>query len=242
MPSRALSVAGAGAVVMAGAQIAIPLTSKRAGLSSVVVLGLAVCAVGATAAAWGWARAGLAAVLVGPAALLAEIAGTRTGWPFGPYRYAGIRRPTIGGVPAIVPLAWLGMGLAAWELAGWLTAGRLPRIAVGAAALTAWDLFLDPQMTRERYWVWTDGGPYRHIPLSNYAGWLGCAAVVMALLAVAVPGSRRSAPLVGLYAWMAVMETLGFAVFFGDLVVAVVGGVVMVPLAATAGRRVLASA
>lgn len=236
-PRAALSLAWGGALAMAAAQIAIPLTARRAGLSSIVVVGLAACATGAAALTWGWFRAGLAAAVVTPAALLTEVVGTRTGWPFGPYHYTGALRPTVAGVPLIVPLAWLGMGLAAWAVAGWIATGPLTRGAAGAVALSGWDLFLDPQMTRERYWVWTGGGAYRHVPLSNYAGWLVCSAAVMALLSVALPGPRRSEPLLGLYSWMAAMETLGFAVFFGDLLVAVVGGVVTLPLAATAWRR-----
>jgi hypothetical protein len=39
---------------------------------------------------------------------------------------------------------------------------------------------------------------------------------------------------VGLYTWMAWMETVGFVAFFGDPLVGLVGGVVMIPLAAAA--------
>jgi hypothetical protein len=40
-----------------------------------------------------------------------------------------------------------------------------------------------------------------------------------------------------MYAFVAVMETIAFAFFFDDLVVALVGGVAMVPLALVALRR-----
>jgi len=201
------------------------------------VVSLAVAAVAATAAAWGPARAAVATGLVVPSALLAEMVGTRTGWPFGSYRYTGILQPTIGGVPAVVPLAWLAMGLAAWEVAGRLAGSGPRRLLVGAVALTAWDLFLDPQMTRERYWVWDGGGFYRHIPLSNFAGWLVCSVVVMALLARVLPGTARSLALLGLFTWMAVMETVGFVVFFGDPLVGLVGGAATLPLVVVAWRR-----
>lgn len=234
---RALAVAGSAAVVMAVAQITIPLTARRTGLSTIVVVALAGCALGAAAAAWGGLRTALAAALVGPTALAVEVVGTRTGWPFGSYHYHGTLQPTVFGVPAIVPLAWLGMGLAAWEVAGRLARSGVARIVTGAAALTAWDLFLDPQMTREGYWVWSGGGAYRDVPVSNYAGWFACAVVVMTLLALVLPGERRSLPLLGLYTWMAVMETLGFCVFFGDALVGLVGGAAMLPLVVVAWRR-----
>ena len=44
------------------------------------------------------------------------------------------------------------------------------RCSLGAAALTAWDLFLDPQMVGEGYWCGRRG-LYRGIPLTNFAGW-----------------------------------------------------------------------
>jgi len=43
--------------------------------------------------------------------------------------------------------------------------------------------------------------------------------------------------LVGTYGFMAVMETIGFAWFFRDRVVAAVGGAAMLPLAFVAGVR-----
>ena len=43
----------------------------------------------------------------------------------------------------------------------------------------------------------------------------------------------------GEYTTMAVMETLGFAAFFRDRLVATVGGAAMVPIAATAVVRLL---
>ena len=46
-----------------------------------------------------------------------------------------------------------------------------------------------------------------------------------------------SLPLLGLYTWWAVMETIGFLVFFGDPLVGVVGGVAMGVPTALAWRR-----
>ena len=60
----------------------------------------------------------------------------------------------------------------------------------------------------------------------------------MALLEATLPPSPHAsgadATLVGEYAYMGVMETLGFARFFRDPLVAVVGGAGMLPIAAAA--------
>jgi putative membrane protein len=113
---------------------------------------------------------------------------------------------------------------------------RWQRVLVGAVALTAWDVMLDPQMVGEGYWVWEGGGPWRDVPLSNYAGWLVSSAGVMVLLELLLPSPGRSRLLLGLYTWWAVMQTLGFLVFFGDPLVGVVGGSVMLPLTWLAWR------
>ena len=224
--------------VMAVAQVA----SSRAGhlelFVSLIVAALAVASVSFTAVGWGWPRAAAAAAAAFALGLAAEWAGTRTGIPFGAYRYTGLLRPAAGTVPLVVPLAWAAMGLPGYAVGATLARGRGSRIAVGAVALTAWDLFLDPQMIRNGFWRWGHPGPYQGVPLSNFAGWLLVSAVLMAVF----DGLLRAAPrrpaafqpttylaaqdrnpgqitpshpgLLATYTVMGVMETVGFAVIF----------------------------
>ncbi len=144
--------------------IATPLLPKggpaRRALSSVVVVGLAATTKANTARRWGLRRTGAAAVAIAAATAAVERIGTRTGLPFGRYEYSGALRPQVGGVPAIVPLAWFAMAVPAREAAhaalGDAIVADDTRVLVGAAALTAWDLFLDPQMVGEGYWRWVE--------------------------------------------------------------------------------------
>ncbi len=164
--------------------------------------------------------------------------GTQTGKLFGEYHYSSILKPQIAGVPAIVPLAWFAMAVPARETA--VAINRRWRIPLGAVLLTAWDLFLDPQMVGEGYWTWARNGRYRGIPLSNYMGWLVTSLGVMAMLEATLPPDEKAdAALVGEYSWMAVMQMLGFAAFFDDPLVAAVGGSAMLPPAILALRKVL---
>jgi uncharacterized membrane protein len=164
--------------------------------------------------------------------------GAQTGKLFGKYHYSPILKPKIAGVPAIVPLAWFAMAVPARETA--VAVNRRWRVPLGAALLTAWDLFLDPQMVGEGYWTWARNGRYRGIPLSNYMGWFVTSLGVMAMLEATLPaGDTADTALVGEYSWMAVMQTLGFAAFFNDPLVAVVGGSAMLPPAIVALRKVL---
>ena len=225
------------------AQVVTPLfeQGQRQVPTTLVVVLLAGAALCAAAAAVGWKRA-LAAVAAATAVGVAvEAVGTRTGLPFGEYRYTDALKPQVLGVPVVVALAWAGMGLPAWAVACRLVRPVAARVAVGAVALTGWDLFLDPQMVAEGYWVWPGGGAYRGIPLSNFAGWLAVSAVLMAVFAVTAPGAGSTIAAAA-YLLMAVMEVLGFLLFFGDAVVALAGGVVCVPLgvaAVLAGREAL---
>ena len=230
--------------VAATGMIATPLARRggtwRQRWASLVVGGLAATTQALAARRWGTSRAAAAASVVVGCALAVERAGTATGVPFGRYRYTGLLRPTVVGLPAVVPLAWWALGLPAREVAhaalGRRTTPAL-RTAVGAVALTAWDLFLDPQMTAERYWRWERPGSYRGIPLSNYAGWLMTSAGMMVVLERLLPPSRPDRFLVGEYAAMGVMETVGFALFFRDRTVALVGAAGMLPLALIALAR-----
>lgn len=233
-PTTAL--AAVAAVVMGLTQIAIPLADERAGLTTVVVAAFATTTTALVARTWGWRRALPAAALIVVGTTLLERVGTETGWPFGAYAYTDALAPRIAGVPLSVTLAWFAMAVPAREVAARLVPSGWRRVALAAVALTAWDVMLDPQMVAEGYWVWEADGPWRGVPLSNYAGWLASSAVVMAVLDRALPGPGRSTPLLALYTWWAVMQTLGFLAFFGDPLVGVVGGLAMLPITVLAWR------
>jgi putative membrane protein len=97
-----------------------------------------------------------AAALVATATLggfAVEAVGVATGFPFGTYNYSGELGPKLLGVPLIIPLAWTWMAWPAWLAALRLARSRPARIALAAAGLAAWDLFLDPQMVAEGYWT-----------------------------------------------------------------------------------------
>jgi putative membrane protein len=243
-------IAGVASGVTAAAMVATPLLPKggaaRRVVSTVVVVGsFAVTTANATRR-WGAGRAGTAAAVTVTATTVVERIGTVTGLPFGRYEYTRALRPQVAGVPAIVPLAWFSMGLPAREAAHAALGERsrpATRIVLGAAALTAWDLFLDPQMVGEGYWVWARRGWYRGIPLGNFAGWFVTGLAVMAALELLLPpgadvdgSAAADGALVAEYSFMGVMETIGFARWFGDPVVAVVGGIGMLPVAAAAVR------
>jgi uncharacterized membrane protein len=206
-------------VAMAVAQVASSQAGHLEIFVTLIVAALAVASVSFTALSWGWPRAVAAAAAAFALGLAAEWAGTRTGFPFGTYRYTGLLRPAAASVPLVVPLAWAAMGLPSYAVGATVTRSRAGRIAVGAVALTAWDLFLDPQMIRNGFWRWAHPGRYQGVPLSNFAGWLLVSAVLMAafdgLLRSKSPQLTPHHPgLLTTYTVMGVMETVGFAVIF----------------------------
>jgi uncharacterized membrane protein len=239
--------AAAGVVTIAG-MIATPLLPQRGSgrrlLSSVVVGGMFATSTANAVKRWGAGRASSAAAVTAVATGVVERVGTNTGLPFGQYGYTQALRPQIAQVPVIVPLAWFGMGLPSREAAhAALGQHSTPvrRIALGSAAMTAWDLFLDPQMVGEGYWAWLKRGVYRGIPLSNFAGWFVTGLGIMALFEFVLPPKRRDPDvrLVGQYGYVSVMQTLGFAKYFRDPLVAVVGGLGMLPIAAAAAGNLI---
>lgn len=140
-----------------------------------------------------------------------EIAGLRSGFPFGHYYFTGVMGPRFFGVPYLLALAYLGMGYVSWMLAqsilgkpaGWR---MLAVPALAAAAMTAWDLSSDPVWsTIAHAWIWLDGGPYFGVPLSNFAGWYLTAFLYYLCFVFSVrgrkpcPGGNRAMPIL-LYA------------------------------------------
>jgi len=126
-------------------------------------------------------------------ALVVEIIGSKTGWPFGSYVYDDSLGLKIAGVPIIVPFAWIMMAHPV------LIAARktIPSWAFlyGGAGLMVWDLFLDPQMVAVGKWEWDVVGPHvpyqPEIPLSNTFGWLLAGMALIAILHQILPRDRR---------------------------------------------------
>jgi uncharacterized membrane protein len=182
-------------------------------------------------------RGGLALVgVAGVGGLVAEAVGLSTGLPFGRYLYTGTLGAEVLGVPLVVPLAWAMMAWPALVVARTLARRAPAVVAMGAAALTAWDVFLDPQMVAAGHWSWANPSPglplVPGIPLTNYLGWLMVSAVVMALLhGLLRRDDTPSAPAATLYLWVYFSSMLGHLVFFGLPGSAVTGGLLMGALA-----------
>ncbi|PRY17514.1 putative membrane protein [Kineococcus rhizosphaerae] len=240
-PPLLTTVAGALAGGAVLSQVAHPLLRgerlRRTTIGSVLAFSAASVV---DAARRGGTRSALTTLTVaGGLGLVAEAVGTRTGRPFGRYRYAGTLGPQVLDVPVVVPLAWTMLAHPSVRLGRHLAAG-LPRrtrgvatVATAAWTLAAWDLFLDPQMTAAGHWSFEHPRPHLPgvpgIPLSNYAGWLLTAGVICAGLHAALPPDRDEPQTVpaALLGWTWLGSALGNAVFFRRPVVAAYGGVAM---------------
>lgn len=240
-------------------QIVYPLTDEglrtRVTVISVIVFAAASLA---DAARRHGARGALVLLAVaGGGGLVAEAVGVSTGVPFGEYAYTGTLGAQVLGVPVVVPLAWVMMAWPALVVGRALGRGAVSTIALGAVALAVWDLFLDPQMVDAGHWSWAHPTPalpfVPGVPLSNYAGWVLVAALMMALLVVAMPrdtgattGRGPSGPAAALYLWTYGSSVFAHLAFFGLPGSALVGGVgmglVAVPFAVVVARGLRARA
>jgi len=226
---------GAGVV---GVQIAFPLTGGGTPTLTVLSVVLFACAsVGHALLTRGPAAAVGLVVVAGGGGLVAEAIGLATGLPFGEYRYTGSLGPEVLGVPVVVPAAWTMMAypslIVGRRLAAALGRGRGATTVLGAWALATWDVFLDPQMVEAGHWFWLEPWPslpgVPGIPVSNFAGWLLVALLMIATLDRVVPDAHDGddrLPLT-LWSWTFLSSTMASAVFFGRPSVALVGGVLM---------------
>jgi hypothetical protein len=235
-----LALAGAGVLL----QIAYPLLSdeplRAATIGSVVLLASAAATHAVVVRGWGWATAMV--VTFAGLGLLVESVGTSTGFPFGAYSYTGTLGLAVATVPVLVPLAWIMLGYPAY-LAGQALAGPRWGWAVGAWTLATYDLFLDPQMIEAGYWVWDNPDPglpgIPGIPLTNYAGWVLAATVMMLVMTGITAIEQRRGPLprpgrlphdlapAAVLVWLYASQVLANLVFFGRPAVAAWGGLLM---------------
>ena len=232
LPSTSAALAATFAVAAVLTQISYPLLSGgplRLATVGTVLLFAAASLLHATAAL-GPAAALRLLLVAGGTGLAAEAIGVATGVPFGSYRYSDSLGPALLGVPLLVPLAWTMMAYPALllgrRLGGALaTSGRRRALVVltGAGTLAGWDLFLDPQMVAAGQWTWASptstlpGVP--QVPLSNYAGWLLVAAVMILLLDLALPGPQHPARVTeavpaALLTWTWLGSAAGNLIFF----------------------------
>jgi uncharacterized membrane protein len=231
-------------------QVCYPLTGggARAALTVLaVVLGCLFSVAHALLSRGGRAAAVLVAAGAG-GGLAVEAVGVATGFPFGTYDYSGQLGPRLFGVPVVIPLAWTWMAWPAWLAALRLVRAWPARVALGAAGLAAWDLFLDPQMVAEGYWTWRHPVPalpgVPGVPAGNYLGWLGFAVLLMAALSTAAgaPGDAGAdRPVLALWLWTYASSVLAHAAFLGLPGSALWGGLgmgaVVIPLAVRLVRR-----
>ncbi len=112
-----------------------------------------------------------------------ELMGTGWGVPFGPYAYTTLLGPKLFGlVPPLIPVSWFTVSWASWVIARQRTSG-IRAILVGTALLIAWDLLLDPAMSKgNHYWFWREAGSYYGMPLLNLFGWSVTGFVIFLIL------------------------------------------------------------
>jgi putative membrane protein len=228
-----------GAVLTILAQILWPLTSGNSRVSLTIATVLIFAATSISHAwihhGWRWAASYTAITFV--FALTLEAVGTNTGFPFSAYEYTGSLGPRLFDVPLLIAAAWTMMAYPVLLVSRRLAMAISPRlhtplaIAIGAFSLTAWDLFLDPQMVSAGYWTWADattdlvGVP--GIPAINYLGWFVSSLLLMSMLAALPGGSSPEGVPATLWVWTWVGGIIANAFFFDRPSVALVGGVAM---------------
>ncbi len=127
-------------------------------------------------AAWGWKPSLRAILLVAVSTYLAELLGSKTGFPFGRYHYTDLLQPQLMGVPLLIPLAWLMMLPPAWAIAALILQKRpdaagpgesfvstLKFALLSALAITAWTC----SWTR-KWWAGGSGFGRRRVRISAF--------------------------------------------------------------------------
>jgi uncharacterized membrane protein len=125
--------------------------------------------------------------------LSSELMGTTYGVPFGAYSYTSLLGPKwFDRVPVLIPLSWFTMSWACWVIVRQRVHG-MGAVLLGASLLIAWDLLLDPAMSRvTSYWVWGEKGAYYGMPWMNLAGWAITGLMLCILLNKMAPAPRSN--------------------------------------------------
>lgn len=143
---------------------------------------------------YGWNGIAAFAVVCLLVSNIFENLGVATGFPFGPYYYTDELGPKLFYVPLLIAPAYFSVGYMSWVLATILAgdirrgAGALSTVGtplVASFIMVLWDLALDPAAsTIEKNWIWTAGGGFFGVPLTNYLGWFLTVYAFMQLFAL----------------------------------------------------------
>jgi carotene biosynthesis associated membrane protein len=160
----------------------------------------------------------------------AELIGTTTGFPFGSYEYTfWLGDKFLGHVPWLIPPSWFALGLVSYDLGARVARSAAARVALGALILTAWDVSLDPAMSKAfPFWTYPDGGQFYGMPLTNWAGWLLVSALIMGGVEWLVGGQSAKSPLAPRVYLVNCLFPIGLSLAYG------LWGAVLAGLAATA--------
>lgn len=180
-------------------------------------------------------------VVVGGAS---ELVGTTTGVPFGEYSYTGWLGPKLlGHVPYFIPLSWFAMALVSYDLARGVAKRPWSRVMVAALFMLAWDVSLDPAMSRAfPFWTYSGGGVYYGMPLINWAGWLLVSALIMWGIERLAGGVFRRHPGASLFYAVNCVFPLGLCFLYGLYGAVAVGAVVTATVLIVSRRRPTARA
>lgn len=148
--------------------------------------------------------------------LASELLGTTYGIPFGAYSYTTLLGPKwFDRVPLLIPLSWFTMSWAAWIIARRRTGG-FQAVLLGTCLLVAWDLLLDPAMSRvTSYWIWGDKGNYYGMPWTNLLGWAITGFVLLAMLHKLAPEPKSDLRFSLMVYFVNFLLPLGFCVLNG---------------------------
>jgi putative membrane protein len=208
-------------IVTAVIAVGLLVSSFVPGIRTVVIVAQVGFALLHGAQRYGWRAIGVFIVAGLVISNILENLSIQTGFPFGLYHYTGDGK--IFQVPWFIGPAYLATGYLAWVVATvligdvrrnstWLTTIGTP--GIGAFAMTAWDLSLDPgASTINQLWIWENGGGFFGVPLINFLGWTFTVYLFMQVFALylrsrgplttATPGQARASDLQGVLLYAA---------------------------------------
>ncbi len=130
-----------------------------------------------------YGRKGIAVLVIATVIVITilETSSILNGFPLGHYYYTDLLGPKVGLIPIFVYLSYISLGYLAWVFAT-LLLGEVRRGStllatvevplLASFVMVAWDLSADPiGSTIKRAWIWTHGGSYFGVPVSNFVGW-----------------------------------------------------------------------